>query len=147
MPAPSPAQLEAIASAALQQAGLRGESMPALAKALAQATSQALTLFLSQAIVLPGIPATLAPVTGTGSTVGPGRLAPPPLGGPLAPQLEGLALAALRGQGLRGERITDLAGALAAGLAQAIQQFTAQVQVAPGITVAGFVTTSPGSLL
>ena len=38
MPAPSPAQLEAIASAALQQAGLRGESMPALAKALAQAT-------------------------------------------------------------------------------------------------------------
>lgn len=147
MPAPSPFQLEAIASAALQQAGLRGEEMPALAKGLAQATSQALSLFLGQAMVLPGIPAAVDPTSGSGSTVGPGRLAPPPLGGPLAPQLEGLALAALQAQGLRGERSADLVAALAAGLAQAIQQFTAQVQVAPGMAVAGFVTTSPGSLL
>jgi hypothetical protein len=147
MPAPTAQQIEGIAFAALQGAGLRGEHAADLARALAQAASQALTLFLNQAMVLPGIPAAVDPVSGSGSTAGPGLLAPPPVGGPIAPRLEGLALAALSGQGLRGHNVPDLAKAIAASLAQAIQLFTAQVQVAPGIAVAGFVTTAPGSLI
>ena len=74
-------------------------------------------------------------------------LMPPPVGGPVAAQLEGLALADLNGQGIRGENAVDLAKVIAASLAQAILMFTAQVQVAPGISIAGFSTTSPGSLL
>jgi hypothetical protein len=147
MPAPTAQQLETIASGALHSAGIRGENAAGLAKALAQVTAQALMLFVNQALVMPGLPAVVDPVSGSGSTVGPGTLAPPPMGGPTAQQLEGLARAALSGQEVRGAHAADLARAIAASLAQAIVLFTAQVQVAPGIAVAGFVTTSPGSLL
>lgn len=147
MPAPTAQQLEGIAAAALQSAGLKGRDAPGLAKALAQATAQALSLFLSQAKVLPGIPAAAPPPPGSGGTIGPGLLMPPPAGGPVAAQLEGLALAALSGEGLRGQNAADLAKVIAASLAQAIQLFTAQVQVAPGIAIGGFATTSPGVLI
>jgi hypothetical protein len=147
MPAPTAQQLEGIANGALQSAGIRGENAGDLAKGLAQATAQALTLFLNQAMVMPGAPAAVDPISGSGSTAGPGLLAPPPVGGPTAQQLEGLARTALNGEGLQGENIPDLAKVFAASLALAIQMFTAQVQVAPGIAVAGFVTTSPGSLM
>lgn len=147
MPAPTAQQLEGIANAALQNAGIRGENAPDLAKALAQVTAQALTMFLTQAMVMPGIPAAVDPVSGSGSTAGPGLLAPPPVGGPTAPQLQGPAQAALSRQGLQGENIPDLAKVVAASLAQGILLFCSQVQVAPGIAVAGFVSTSPGSLM
>jgi hypothetical protein len=147
MPAPTAPQLEGLALAALQGAGLRGQHIPDLAKALAQVGAQALTLFMNMAMVLPGAPAGVDPISGSGSTAGPGMLAPPPVGGPSAQQLEGLALAALQGQGLRGENIPDLAKAVAASLALGLQLFTAQVQVAPGIAVAGFVTAAPGRLM
>jgi hypothetical protein len=147
MPAPTAQQLEGIATGALQSAGIRGQDAQGLAKALAQSTAQALTLFLSQAQVLPGIPAAAPPPPGSGSTAGPGILIPPPAGGPVAAQLEGLTLAALNGQGISGKNAGDLAKVIAASLAQAIMLFTAQVQVAPGIAIGGFVTTSPGSLL
>jgi hypothetical protein len=50
-----------------------------------------------------------------------------------------MRLEALEGDGL--------AKALAGGLAQAVQLFTAQSQVLPGMAVAGFVTVAPGMLL
>jgi hypothetical protein len=147
MPSPTAQQLEGIATGALQSAGIRGQDAPGLAKALAQSTAQALNLFLSQAQVFPGIPAAAPPPPGSGSTVGPGILMPPPAGGPVAAQLEGLTLAALNGQGIRGENADNLARVISASLAQAIMMFSAQVQVAPGIAISGLVTTSPGSLL
>jgi hypothetical protein len=61
--------------------------------------------------------------------------------------LEGLATAALNANGIRGENAGDLAKVIAASLAQAIMLFTTQVKVAPGIAIAGLVTTSPGMLM
>ncbi|WP_295455119.1 hypothetical protein [uncultured Thiodictyon sp.] len=147
MPAPTAAQLEGLASAALNARALQGQDAPGLAKALAETCAQALSLFLGQAQVLPGIPAALDPISGSGSTAGPGSLLPPPGGGPGAELLEGLALAALQSQGLRGANAADLAKVIAGSIAQGIMLFTAQVQVAPGIAVAGFVSASPGRLM
>lgn len=147
MPAPTAQVLEGIATAALQSAGIRGQDTSGLAKALAESTAQALTLFVSQAMVMPGIPAAAPPLAFSGSTVGPGMLMPPPAGGPIASQLEGLATAALNAQGIRGKNANDLAKVIAASLAQAIMLFTIQVKVAPGIAIAGLVTTSPGVLM
>lgn len=147
MPAPQASQIESIATAALQSAGIRGENAPDLAKALAQVTANALSLFLNQAMVLPGIPAGVDPISGSGSTAGPGMLMPPPAGGPIAPQLEGLAQSALNSNGIKGQDASGLAKVIANSLAQGIQMFTIQVKVAPGIAVAGFVTTSPGTLM
>lgn len=147
MPAPTAQILEGIANGALQSAGIRGQDAPGLAKALAESTAQALTLFLNQALVLPGIPASAPPPALSGSTTGPGKLLPPPAGGPVAGQLEGLVTGALNANGIRGENADDLAKVIAASLAQAIQLFTAQVQIAPGIAIAGLVTTSPGILV
>ena len=109
-------------------------------------TAQALALFLNQAQVLPGIPASAPPPANSGSTVGPGKLLSPPAG-PTAAQLENLALADLQGEGIAGENAPNLAKVIAGSLAQAIELFTAQVQVAPGIAISGLVTSSPGSLI
>lgn len=147
MPAPNASQLEAIATAALQSAGIRGEDATGLAKALAKTCGEAFSMFLSQAQVLPGIPAAAPPPPGSGSTVGPGMLLPPPAGGPVAGQLESIARAALDGEGIKGENAPALAKVMAASLEQGITLFTAQVMVAPGIAIAGFTTTSPGSLI
>ncbi len=147
MPAPAAAQLEPIARGALAAAGLQGENAGDLAKALADVTAQALTLFLSQAMVMPGIPAAAPPPALSGSTVGPGSLMPPPAGGPGASQLEPLAQAALQSAGLRGENAPDLGKVIAGALAQGIQLFTTQVKVAPGIPISGLVTTAPGRLM
>jgi hypothetical protein len=147
MPAPQASQIEPIATGALQSAGIRGKNASDLAKALAQVTSDALSLFIAQAMVMPGMPAAVEPSTGSGSTAGPGILMPPPAGGPIAPLLEGLAQAALTANGIRGQDAPGLAKVIGGALAQAILLFTTQVQVAPGIPVAGFVTTSPGTLM
>ena len=147
MPAPQASQLEPIATAALQSAGIRGKNEVDLSKALAQATADALSMFLTQAMVMPGIPAGVDPITGSGSTAGPGMLMPPPVGGPIAFQLEGLAQSALMANGIKGKDAPGLAKVIAGALAQAILMFTAQVQVAPGMAVTGFVTASPGNLM
>ena len=97
--------------------------------------------------MLPGIPASAPPPANSGSTAGPGSLMPPPAGGPIAEQLENLALADLKDEGIAGENAPDLAKVIAGSLAQAIELFTAQVQVAPGIAISGLVTSSPGSLI
>ncbi len=136
-----------MATAALNSAGIQGEDAPGLAKALAQTTANALAMFLAQAMVLPGIPAAVDPISGSGSTAGPGMLMPPPAGGPGAGQIEPLATAALNAEGIQGENAGDLAKVIAGALAQGITMFTAQVQVAPGIAVAGFVTAAPGTLM
>ncbi len=147
MPAPQASQIESIASGAMQSAGIRGENAPDLAKAVAQATADALSMFLNQAMVAPGIPAAAPPPPGSGSTAGPGTLMPPPAGGPIAPQLEGMAQSALSSNGIKGQDAPALAKVIAGALAQGIMMFTTQVKVAPGIAVAGFTTTSPGSLM
>jgi len=147
MPSPTAEQLTGFARSTLDSAGICGRDAPGLAQALAKTTAQALAMFLNQAQVLPGIPAAAPPPAHSGSTVGPGSLIPPPAGGPCPEQLEGLALADLRGEGIAGENAPDLAKVIAGSLAQAIELFTAQVQVAPGIAISGLVTSSPGNLI
>lgn len=146
MPAPPAAQIASPIKGFVNGAGLRGEDAPGLAQALADATAQTLTLLASMAQVLPGIPAPVDPISGSGATAGPGMLMPPPAGGPGAGQLEGAVNGFLSGQGLRGEDAPGLGKAIAASLAQAVMLFTAQTQVLPGIAIAGFVSTSPGLL-
>lgn len=147
MPAPAAAQFQSAMDGFFAAAGLRGEDGPPLAKALADSTGQTFTLFLSMAMVNPGIPAALDPITGSGATGGPGLLMPPPAGGPGASQLEGVVQGFLQGQGIRGEDAGGLAKALAASLAQAVMLFCSQTQVLPGIAIAGFVTAAPGMLM
>ncbi|QSQ23225.1 hypothetical protein JY651_50515 [Pyxidicoccus parkwayensis] len=147
MPAPSASEIENLAKSALQSAGLRGENAPDLAKALGQVCGQAFTLFVSMAMVAPGIPAAAPPPPGSGSTAGPGMLLPPPAGGPGASQIEPMALGALSSNKLNGEQKPALAKAIAQSIAQALMLFCLQVQVAPGMAIAGFTTTSPGSLV
>jgi hypothetical protein len=147
MPAPAAAQIQPIAEAALSSAELKGEAAPNLARAIAETTAAALALFLGQMMVMPGIAAAAPPPAGSGSTVGPGMLAPPPLGGPVAAQIRSLADAQLAAQGIRGEYADALAAVLSNAIAQGILLFTSMVQVAPGIAVAGFVTTAPGRLM
>ncbi|MEF8704670.1 MAG: hypothetical protein V5B32_15795 [Candidatus Accumulibacter sp. UW26] len=147
MPSPTADQLAGLVRSTLDSAGIHGRDAPGLARALAKTTAQALAMFLTQAEVLPGIPASAPPPANSGSTVGPGSLLPPPAGGPTAAQLENLALADLKGEGIAGANAPDLAKVIAGSLAQAIELFTAQVQVAPGIAISGLVTTAPGSLI
>jgi hypothetical protein len=147
MPAPPSSALQGLASAALSSAGLQGKNIPDLAVAIGQAYGQALAMFVGQARVLPGIPAAGNPVGQIGATSGPGRLMPPPSGGPDQGAIEPLALSALAGQSLHGEKKESLAKVMATALAQGIAQFTALRMVAPGIAVAGAVTTAPGVLM
>jgi len=146
MPAPTAAELTDTARRALAGVGLRGRRIGDLALALGQTCSQALTLFISQAMVLPGIAALAPPPALSGSTAGPGRLLPPPAGGPAAPMLEPLALAALTARELLGSRHSALAAVMAGAIAQGILLFTQAMMVSPGIPIAGLVTTGPGQL-
>lgn len=146
MPAPSASALEQPTGGYIKAAQLLGEDAPALAKAVAATIGLALTGFATQAVVLPGIPAALDPITGSGATTGPGRLLPPPGGGPAAGQIEGPAQAMLAAQGLRGEEAGGLAKAVAGTVAQGIALFSAQAMVLPGIAIAGFVTAAPGTI-
>lgn len=68
MPSPKAAQLEPIALGFLQAAGLRGENVPDLAAAVAEAIAGAFDQLLAQAMVAPGIACSPA------ATVAPGRL-------------------------------------------------------------------------
>jgi hypothetical protein len=147
VPAPSASEIENVANGALSGAGLRGENAPDLAAAIGQACDQALTMFVSMATVLPGIPAVAPPPALSGSTVGPGNLMPPPAGGPADAQIEPMALGALSSHALNGEYKDRLARAIAQTVAQALTLFTSTVKVAPGMAIAGGATSSPGSLL
>ena len=71
MPAPGASQIESPASGFLKGAGLQGEDIPGLAAAIANTTGQALTMFLSQAMVMPGLPVAADPITGSGASAGP----------------------------------------------------------------------------
>jgi len=113
---------------------------------MADLLAQVLEIFAGQTMVLPGIPAAVDPTSGSGSTVGPGLLLPPPGGGPTAATIEPLALTALQSAGLRGDDIPKLAGALADTIELALVMFCGQAMVSPGISVAGFVTAAPGRL-
>jgi hypothetical protein len=147
MPAPQAGQLEQPVAGFVRAQLLLGGDAPGMAKAIAETAAQALALFLSQAVVLPGTPAALDPLTGSGATSGPGRLTPPPAGGPGAGQIEGLAQAALFGQGIRGEDAGGLAKAIAGCIAQGITLFASQSIVLPGVAIAGFATVAPGMLM
>lgn len=147
MPAPTASEIENVAKGAMQSAGLKGENAPDLAAALGQCGGQALLMFVSSAMILPGIPAVAPPPAFSGSTVGPGNFLPPPAGGPGDGQIEPLATAALMSNKIRGEYKDKLAKAIAQTTAQAILLFTTMVKVAPGIAIAGAATASPGTLL
>ncbi len=147
MPAPSAAEIESLASSAVRNAGLEGEDAPKLAQAMADVFSQMLAMFASQTQVLPGIPAAVDLISGSGSTVGPGTLLPPPAGGPNASAIESLAMSALQGAGLWGENVPDLAKVLGQAGELGLTLLATQVMVAPGIAIAGFVTTAPGRLM
>lgn len=147
MPVPSPSQIENLARAAIDRAGLRGQDAPRLAQAMGTLFGQMLAMFAARTQVLPGVPAAVNPMTGSGSTVGPGRLLPPPAGGPSAAQLESMANAALQAAGLLGQDIPALAGVLASVGEMGLTLLCAQAQVAPGIAIAGFATAAPGRLV
>ena len=147
MPAPQSGQIESPAKGFLQAQGLRGDDAPGLGKAVADTAAQALAMFLSQAMVLPGTPAALVPIPGSGATGGPGRLMPPPAGGPGASQIEGLATAALSGEGIRGEDARGLAKAIAGTIARGIALFAARSMAMPGVAIAGFASVAPGLLM
>jgi hypothetical protein len=146
MPAPQSAQIKSPGDGFLKAASLLGDDIPGLSQALADTLGQALTLFLAMAMVLPGTPTAVDPLTGSGAVIGPGRLMPPPAGGPDASQLERLANGFLMAQGIRGEDAGGLAKVIAGAAARGIQSFASQTMVMPGIAVAGFVTTTPGML-
>lgn len=146
MPTPSSSDLESLAKSAVKNAGLDGENAPALGTALADLLAQVFQLFAAQTMVLPGIPAFADPLTGSGSTTGPGQLLAPPAGGPGASTIEPLALAALQGAGLRGADVPKLASALAQTIEVGLTMFCAQATVAAGIAIAGFTTAAPGRL-
>lgn len=147
MPAPSGSEIENLAKAAMQSAGLQGENAPDLAAALANACAQAFTLFVSMAMVAPGIPAPAPPPPGAGATAGPGTLLPPPAGGPGASLIEPIAVGLLASNNINGEKQGALAKAIAQTVEQALILFTTLVKVAPGMAIAGFTTTAPGSLV
>ncbi len=146
MPTPSSAALENLAKSAVKNAGLEGEDAPALGIAMADLLAQVLQIFAGQTMVLPGIPAAVDPTSGSGATVGPGMLLPPPAGGPVSASIEPLALGALQGAGLEGEDIPKLAGALGDTIEVGLTMFCGQAMVSPGISIAGFVTAAPGRL-
>ena len=147
MPAPAPGQIRSPTDGFLAAGSLLGEDIPGLAQAVADTVGQALTLFAAMAMVLPGAPSATDPLTGSGAVAGPGRLLPPPAGGPAADQIDSLAQGFLAAQGIRGEDAPGLAKALAGTVAQAIALFTAQSMVLPGIAAAGFTTVAPGMLM
>lgn len=147
MPAPSASEIKNLAGGALRAEGLRGENAPDLAAALSEACAQAFSLFVSMALVAPGIPAAAPPPPGSGSTTGPGLLLPPPAGGPSLAMIQPILLAQLTSHGLRGQTQRGLAQALAQSIVQALTLFTTAVKVAPGIAIAGFTTSAPGLLI
>lgn len=146
MPAPTGSEIASLARSAAQSAGLKGENAPDMADAIGETMGAALQLFMAQAMVMPGIPAAAPPPPGAGATAGPGTLMPPPAGGPTDAQIEPLASAQLTAKGIRGDNAKDLAKVIAGTIAQGITLFTAQVMAAPGIAIAGFTTTAPGTL-
>jgi len=146
MPPPTPKEIADLAKSALQSAGLKGSSAPDLGDAIGDTCGAALQLFLGMAMVAPGVPGSAPPPPGAGATSGPGQFLPPPAGGPTAPQIEPLASSFLAARKIRGENAPDLAKVIAGAIAQGVQLFTAQVMVAPGIAIGGFVSSAPGML-
>lgn len=138
MPAPTSAQIRGMADQAVKGAGLEGENISDLSGALADSAGQALTLFQSSAMMQPGAPAVVDPISTSGSTVGPGLIQP----APTASALQGFADGALAP--LQGEDIPKLSAAWSGGMAQGFNLFVVSVMVSPGIPVAGMVTTAPG---
>jgi hypothetical protein len=147
MPAPSGSEIASMAKGAVQSAGLKGENAPDMAEAIGETMGTALQLFMAKAMVMPGIPAAAPPPPGSGATAGPGMLAPPPVGGPMAADIEPIASGQLTAKGIKGENAGDLAKVIAGTIAQGINLFTATVMVAPGIAIAGFTSSAPGSLM
>lgn len=68
---------------------------------------------------------------------------PAPAKAQLKPVVEGL----MQQNGLEGENASDLAGAIAEVVAQALAMFASQVKVAPGIAATPAATAAPGMLM
>lgn len=143
MPAPSKGQLSSMVEGLIQGAGLEGENAPDLADVVAESIATALTMFVSTAMVQPGIPGAVNPTTTSGATTGPGTLSTTLQASQLEPIVSGL----LSGKQIQGEAAEGLGKAIAGLIVHGIEQFTNKVKVAPGIAVAGAVTAAPGTLV
>ena len=66
---------------------------------------------------------------------------------PTKAQLEPIVKGLMMQNGLQGENATDLAGAIAEVVAQALTQFSTQMKVAPGIASTPAATAAPGMLM
>ncbi|MCA9696130.1 MAG: hypothetical protein KC431_01310 [Myxococcales bacterium] len=66
---------------------------------------------------------------------------------PQASALEGLVTGFIAAQQLTGENKSDLAKAIAEALAGCLDQFTQQIQVAPGIACTPAASAAPGRLM
>ena len=66
---------------------------------------------------------------------------------PQASALEGVVLGLIQAEQLTGENGPDLAKAIAEALAGCLDQFTKQVQVAPGIACTPAASAAPGRLM
>lgn len=147
MPAPTKAQIKPIIEGLFASKQWTGDKIGDLSDVIADSIAQSLSLFLVQGKVLPGIPAVVDIVTTAGSTTGPGNLMPPPAGGPdkgtIKPIIDGL----FASKQFTGENMSDLADVIAEAIAQGIMMFTTMVKVAPGIPIAGGVTSAPGMFM
>ena len=66
---------------------------------------------------------------------------------PTKSQLEPIVAGLLQQNGLRGENIPDLAGAIAEVIAQSLTMLMTQAKVAPGIPCSPGATVAPGRLI
>lgn len=143
MPAPAKGMLAPLVSGFFQGVGLQGENAPDLADVVAESIATALTMFVSTAMVEPGIPGAVDPISTSGATTGPGKISTTLSASQLEPIVSGL----LAGKSIQGEAADGLAKAIAGTIAFGIEQFASKVQVAPGIAVAGATTVAPGMLM
>lgn len=141
MPAPPAPLIIALSVKAVDEAGLKGVDAIKLAIGLGKAIATSLAQLVAGVQVLPGQPAAIDPITGSGATAGPGLLQ----GELSASAAEAHAKAEL-GE-LQGAGIAPLIKVYGAVLSQAAAQWVSGVMVAPGATIAGFTTAAPGPLL
>lgn len=112
---PTSPEIQSIASGTLQTGSLRGKYIPNLACVVGQAYSQALGMFITMAVDLPGIAAAVDPISGSGNTCAPDFLLAPAAGAPTAQQIKSLVMPLLLSQELNGERKRDLAHIIGPG--------------------------------
>jgi hypothetical protein len=143
MPAPVKAQLKPIVVALFASKKFTGRNANDLADIIGDAIAQSLSIFVAQAKVAPGIPVVAPAPALSGSTVGTGNIIFQPQKAVFVHIVKSLFSA----KKFTGKNINDLADIIGDAIAQSLSMFAAQVKVAPGIPIAGGVTTAAGLLV